>query len=310
MHRVGGGDDAANASVGVAEVPAGQPLSGAAFFEEFVARRRPVVARGRVRSWRAIDLWDPAFFARVAGQLEVPVKTGDVTLGASERRLLSVYAGELQEYETALHLNEVASGTLPYLHDVPIFHLLPQLASDVSSFPAEYFPGWYHDGILRYAQFFMSGTGSRTPLHFDTLCTHNLFFQIYGRKRFILIPPSQKKYCYMRGWRWSAVNASAPDTDRYPEYRKTTPVVVELEPGDMLYIPSETLHEVITLSPSISFNIDWHTRGTAIRGVLSGLRGAPGGNVFYNLLIFLGVCLGVPSALLFHYYKSYLSYIS
>ena len=164
--------------------------------------------------------------------------------------------------------------------------------------------------ILRYAQFFMSATGSRTPLHFDTLCTHNLFFQIHGRKRFILIPPSQRRYCYMQGWRWSAVDASAPDERRHPLFRQATPSVVELEPGDMLFMPSETLHEVVTLTPSISFNIDWHTPRSVLRGLLSGLRGAPRENVFYNLLVTLGVCFRVPSAWLFPFYRSYLSYLS
>ncbi len=295
---------------GVTEIPAGQPLSGPAFFERFVARRSPVVVRGRVRSWPAVERWDPAWFARTAGELEVPVKTGNVALGSRELRRLADHVRQLHAYEEALRRNDAAPGSFPYLHDVPIFHLIPALEADVSPFPVEYFPSWYHDGILRYAQFFMSATGSRTPLHFDTLCTHNLFFQIHGRKRFILIPPSQRRYCYMRGWRWSAVDASAPDERLHPLFRQATPSVLELEPGDMLYMPSETLHEVVTLTPSISFNIDWHTPRSAVRGLLSGLRGAPRENVLYNLVVALGVCLRVPSTWLFPFYRSYLSYIS
>jgi hypothetical protein len=295
---------------GIAEIPSGEPLQAAAFFQEFVLPGKPVLVRGSIRAWNAISRWNPAFFSTVAGRLEVPVKVGNIALGRSDRLRLETYVEQLNEYESALSRNEVAPGSLPYLHDVPIFHRIPQLAADVVPFPTEYFPRWYHRDILRYAQFFMSGTGSRTPLHFDTLCTQNLFFQIYGRKRFILIPASQKEYCYMQGWRWSAVNAADPDYDRHPLYRNSTPTVVDVEAGDMLYIPSGTLHEVVTLSPSISFNIDWHTPRTAVRGILSGFRGAPRENVYYNSLIALGVCLHVPADWLFRYYRSYLSYIS
>jgi hypothetical protein len=295
---------------GIAEVPAGEPLPASTFFQEFVAHGRALLVRARTGHWNAIATWSPAFLAAIAGELEVPVKTGDIALGRTERLRLGDYVERLQAYDAALARGDATPGTFPYLHDIPLFHLVPRLAADVSPFPTEYFPRWYHAGILRYAQFFMSATGSRTPLHFDTLCTNNLFFQVHGRKRFILISASQKRHCYMRGWRWSAVNASQPDYHAHPQFRHVTPTVVDIEPGDMLFIPSCTLHEVITLSPSISFNVDWHTPATALRGVLSGLRGAPLQNVFYNLLIASGVCLRVPADWLFPYYRSYLSYIS
>ena len=294
----------------IGEIAAGQELSGATFLEDYVTPGKPVLVKGAVRGWEAVKRWEPAYFSEIGGDLEVPVKMADVVKGQTVQMRLRDYVSALYEYESESGRSETASGTYPYLHDIPVFHLIPELAEDVSPFPTEYFPRWYHRNILDYAQFFMSATGSKTPLHFDTLQTHNLFFQIHGRKEFILIPGSQKDLCYMRGWRWSAVDASCPDYDRYPRFRHATPTTVVVDPGDMLFMPSGTLHEVTTLSPSVSFNIDWHTPGTAIKGVLSGLHGAPRDNVYYNTMIALGLCLHVPSTWVFPYYKSYLSYIS
>lgn len=292
------------------EIETRESLSAAAFEEEFVTPGRPVLLRGAVSAWKAIGTWEPTYFAERAGDLTVTVKTGDVASGETARLPLRDYVVGLYEYERALRGGEVTTGSYPYLHDIPVFHLVPELVADVSPFPVQYFPRWYRRNVLAFAQFFMSATGSKTPLHFDTLLTHNLFFQVHGKKRFILVPADQTDRCYMRGWRWSEVDATHPDLDRFPLFGQTTPASITVEPGDMLFMPSGTLHEVVTLTPSVSFNVDWHTKRTALTGVLSGLRGAPGGNVYYNALIALGVALHVPETLIFPFYKSYLSYIS
>jgi ribosomal protein L16 Arg81 hydroxylase len=285
-------------------------LTAESFYERFVIPGRPVLIKGAVRHWKALDKWNPVFFKTAAGSLELPVKTDDVSKGKTTEMMLGAYVSALLEYESMLVRGEVESGTFPYLHDVPIFHLMPGLAKDVEPFPLEYFPKWYHNHILRYAQFFMSATGSITPLHFDTLYTHNLFFQVYGTKQFILIPAGQKKFCYMQGWRWAQVKASMPDYVRYPRFQQANPVRLTIEPGDMLFMPSGTLHEVKTLCPSISFNIDWHTPKTALKGLMSGLKGAPLENVYYNALICASLCLKVSPERIFPFYRPYLSYIS
>jgi hypothetical protein len=156
----------------------------------------------------------------------------------------------------------------------------------------------------------MGGNHSLTPLHFDTLYTHNLFFQIVGRKKFLLIPGKQKKFCYIYNWRWSPVDPVSPDYAAYPLFEKAACMEVILEPGDVLYIPPGMLHQVHGLSFSISFNIDWHTGRSVTQGLFSFLRGAPGTNIYYNFLIALGLFFRIPSKYILPYYKSYLNYIS
>jgi hypothetical protein len=278
------------------------------FYSEFVDRGRPVVIQGLTAGWRALD-WNPDRFRGPEYARPLPVKRGNVAEGKRESVPLADYVQSLEDFEA-----RTAAGEEPlspgYMHDVPLFHVFPSLQEDVDPFPLELLPKWYWRNWSAYTQYFMGPGGSQTPLHFDTLLTHNLFFHLTGRKRFILIPADQLELCYPDGWRWARFDPSSPDYEEFPRAAETTPIEVVLEPGEILYMPPGTLHHVINLTTSISFNIDWHTPGSALRGVTSVGRGAPVTNGYYNLLCFLGVGLRVPSRLLFPLYRSYLSYVS
>lgn len=283
-------------------------LSSESFHRDFVNRGRPVVISGLMSQWRALHKWDEDYFNSIPGNVKINAKVGDVSRGELKPYLLGDYVKMITDHEAQIN-NGLTPPNPPYLHDVPLFHLVPALRKDIEPFPLHLFPKWYWNNFQNYIQFFMGYTGSLTPLHFDTLCTHNLFFQVAGRKRFILIEPEAKNLCYMEGWRWSKFNPSAPDFNKFPKAVGLKPMVAELGPGDTLYIPSGMLHQVHGLSYSISFNIDWHTKKSALTGMLSFLKGAPAMNGIYNSLIFSGL-MGIPSKYIFPHYKSYLNYVS
>ena len=278
------------------------------FYGDFVAKRKPVVIRNLTSSWRALE-WNLEYFRSYVGGVKLAVKLGDISQGIRENMLLKDYIELLERYEARLEAGEDVEKP-GYLHDVPFFHAFPALKSDAEPFPLQLFPKWYWSNWQRYVQFFMGPTGSITPLHFDTLGTNNLFFQVVGKKRFILIPAEQKEYCYMRNWRWARFDPSAPDFDAFPLAAATTPVSVVIKPGEILYIPPGTLHHVEALSLSISFNIDWHTAETARQGLIMSFNGAPWQNMYYNLLSWLGLGFGISEKYIFPYYKSYLNYVS
>jgi len=277
------------------------------FYREFVAKRKPVVIHNMMSEWRARS-WSPEYFKH-GYSTRLPVKQGNVADGQLETVSLSSYAELLERYEAQLQ-----AGSAPerpgYLHDVPLFRVIPALRSDVEPFPLHLFPRWYRQNWPNYVQFFMGPTGSVTPLHFDTLLTNNLFFQVAGRKRFVLIPDDQRGLCYTYNWRWAQFDPTAPDFAKFPLAERVTPAAVVLEPGDILYMPPGTLHHVTSLSLTISFNIDWHTAASAARGMTSVARGAPRKNGYYNLVSLLGVGLGIPDRYLYPLYKSYLTYVS
>lgn len=284
------------------------PLDRTDFYGEFVAKGRPVVMEKVTADWRALE-WTPAFFRGIGHSTRLAIKQGNVADGRRESLPLADYIDALDEHEARVQARQPVQRP-GYLHDVPLFRFFPDLMADVAPFPLHLLPDWYRPNWSEYTQHLIGPTGSVTPLHFDTLLTNNLFFHLSGRKQFTLIPAEQRDLCYPHGWRWARFDPTAPDFEACPLAGQVSPVAVVLKPGDVLYMPPGTLHHVTNLSLSISFNIDWHTAGSACRGVASVLRGAPLKNGYYNLLSYLGLGLGVPERLVFRFYRSYLTYVS
>ncbi|MEQ8906430.1 cupin-like domain-containing protein [Ekhidna sp.] len=282
-----------------------QHLGRDRLYKEFVEKQRPVLIKGMMKDWPAVDKWNLEFFSNLSSDHKLPVKVGDVSKGEKKTMTLAEYSDCLIEF-TKSNSPELP----PYLHDVPIFLLIPELRSDITSFPVEYLSRWYRNRWWEFVQFFMGSKGSLTPLHFDTLVTHNLFFQVTGSKLFYLIDSRYKNQCYMNSWRWSDVDVQHPDFEKFPSFANVKVEKALVESGDILYIPPGTLHQVHGLSNSVSFNIDWHTKKSVWTGLLSGFRGAPSQNVYYNYIVALGLFLGIPSNKLFSFYQSYLNYVS
>ena len=157
-------------------------LSSRDFHELFVKKRRPVVMSGMMKTWPALK-WTPFSLGECAPDLMVNVKVGDVSEGRREMVRLSEYMKTVTDYVAGR-----IQARPPYLHDIPLFYQVPKLAEDTQPFLEEFLPRWYRPNWQNFVQFFMSLPEAITPLHFDTLTTHNLFFQVSGRKRWILIP--------------------------------------------------------------------------------------------------------------------------
>ena len=274
------------------------------FHSDYVARGKPVLI-ARHERWKADLTWSPDYFAQIAPNLSVPVKEYRTSGIHQSLWTFTAYADFLRATEGEMHSRDTV---LPYCHDIPIFTLVPEVLADVSPFPAEYLPAYYRPEWWRYVQFFMGPSHSLTPLHFDTLLTHNLFFQIYGTKRFTIYPRSDARYCSRRGWRWFDFDPEHPDYERLPQSRHATPHEVLVGPGDILYLPPGTLHHVRSLGTSISFNIDFHTRSSAVKSLLGPLRGMPRESLYYNALMTLGV-FGAPEPWVYRHYKPYLGYV-
>ncbi|WP_245316744.1 cupin-like domain-containing protein [Bradyrhizobium manausense] len=289
-------------------VPTVKHISERDFAENYVDPTRPVLLGGGCSDWAACKRWSPDYFDQVAGYLAVKVKT-------LESGRIEVSTWRLADY--ARFLIEQAPGAgppsgaeLPYCHDIPLLGMVQSLAEDCQPFPAAFLSPSYRQHWWRYSQFFMGPVGTVTPLHFDSLLSHNLFFQIYGAKRFTIIPPSQVVFCARRGWRWFDVDPEQPDYVSFPQYRQVTPVVVNVSAGDVLYMPPGTLHHVRSLSTSISFNIDWHTERSVLDALAQSSNGMPTEVVHYNAVAALAVIAKIPEAITFPLYQPYLSYVN
>jgi Cupin-like domain len=285
-------------------------LSREELYESYIGKKSVVIS-GLTEDWPAVSLWDGNYFRELAGNLRVKVKPGYIPKGETEFLDLDRYVQIVDGYEREIR----EGGELPpeppaYLHDIPMLAMLPRLVEDVKPFPVDFLPRWYRPQWWRFAQFFFGPTHSLTPLHFDTLGTHNLFFQVRGRKRFIIISSEDRERCYLYSWRWAAVDPEHPDFQKHPLFEKVQPQEALLGPGDVLYMPPGTLHHVRGLDMTISFNIDWHTRRSAYSGMAGVLRGMPWKNFYYNAVAAFGLTTGISSKTLYPLYRSYLDYIS
>jgi len=278
-------------------------------FHAVYAGRRPVVVRGGVAGMPAVSTWSAGHLGEVAPDVRVRVKVGTISDGHTDEVRLADYARQLAEWEARIAESDDPGEPPGYLHDVPLLSMIPALRHDLEPFPVGFFPPFFRDRWWEFTQFFVGPSRALTPLHFDTLLTHNLFFQLHGTKRFVMVPDAERDKCYTYDWRWAAVDPDTPDLGQHPAFRDATVLTCDVHAGDLFYMPPGTLHKVTSLAPSISFNIDWHDRTSALRGITAIRHGMPLRNLRYNVLFALGVA-GVPRSLVLPGLRSYYSYIS
>ena len=126
------------------------------------------------------------------------------------------------------------------------------------------FPGFRQDNDLSLQDLkplvsIWMGNRTRIAAHFDI--PDNIACVVAGHRRFTLFPPEQLANLYVgpldftpAGQAISMVDFHHPDYQRYPLFRKAeeAALVVDLTPGDAVYIPSMWWHHVESLD---SFNI-------------------------------------------------------
>jgi ribosomal protein L16 Arg81 hydroxylase len=277
-------------------------------FKKLFLNKKPVIYRNQLKSWPAVSKWKPEYFSDKCGSIPIVAKTFSNKSVQVQQMSMSEYVEMVNCFKAENEGNSDKIG--PYCHDIPIFTLANHLTEDIGKFPSEVLPDWYGKNWSRYVQFFMSPKGSVTPLHFDTLITSNLFFQITGNKRFTILTSENSKSCYRRDWRWFDVDPEKIDLNRYPKFKDAQVNSVEVNAGDMFYMPPGMLHHVRSLNDCISFNIDFHTITSVLKSFLSIPKGMPKQNIYYNYLSFKALLNKSDGDKVFERYKNYLNYIS
>ncbi|MCP1468615.1 ribosomal protein L16 Arg81 hydroxylase [Sphingobium sp. OAS761] len=211
-------------------------LSGDEFLDNFYAPGRPVLIKGAMAGWPALDRWTPDYLAERIGDAEVEFQGGRKSAADYEIRkdrhrrrapfrtfIDMVRDGGNDAYLTAYNSARNAPALAP-LHD-DLGHLDAYLTRA---------PGMVWIG----------GAATFTQLHFDL--TNNLLAQVTGTKQVILVPPSQTgRLAHHRHVFSDVVDLTDPARlAQFPKARDVPRYEVRLTPGDLLFIPIGWWHQV------------------------------------------------------------------
>ncbi|MDP9340426.1 MAG: cupin-like domain-containing protein [Acidobacteriota bacterium] len=263
-----------------AEIEHREKLSYEEFARDYLYANKPVVITDALKGWKAVERWSPEFFKREFGTMKFSLP--EKAQGKSEYKSHGKGANEV-EYTMESFIDRVLGSTeenpAPYFRNQILYDLFPTLKQDIQPLPEYFEPNWLPDRYLvKYVgevlnrgaalEIYIGGQGGAFPvLHYDGAGAHAFLMQVYGRKKFIIYPPSQEKFLYPSPEKenLSLINSvDNPDLMKFPLFAQAEPTVFILEPGEMLFIPSHWWHTTKMLTPSISISANvvnqsnWH----------------------------------------------------
>lgn len=248
-------------STGLASVPPGAGVGGLpryelpsldAFARECFQPRAPAVLLGVLDGWPALTRWrDLHYLIDVAGERTVPVEVGAHYLADGWNQQLMPLERFLR---TCIHAADSADSR-GYLAQHDVFEQAPALRRDFTAPDYVCLGG----GELRACNAWLGPAGTVTPLHTDP--HHNLLCQVVGVKHARLYAPQHGAALYPHAappfTNSSRVNAFAPDDVRFPRFAGAPFVDVDLQPGEVLYIPPGWWHTLVARTSSFSVSFWW-----------------------------------------------------
>ena len=239
------------------------------FLREVVPGYEPVVLRGQVSAWPAVEAGrrGPRAIADYIAAFDCG-RPADVMIGAPTIGGRFFYSDDMRGFNfrrEAVPLRELLSKLLELEGDA----LAPALYAGAAAAP-EHLPGW--EAANRLALPVQSATAriwignrARASTHYDV--SHNVACVVAGRRRFVVFPPQQIANLYvgpleftMAGQPTSMVDVDRPDFARFPRFAEALrhALVAELAPGDAIFIPSLWWHDVTALEPlNVLINYWW-----------------------------------------------------
>ncbi|ROQ21130.1 cupin-like protein [Marinimicrobium koreense] len=241
------------------------------FITEIAPRFEPAILRGYTQDWPAVT--HALKSQQALREYLVGFSRGEpieLFLGAPEIGGRFSYDEHLQgfnfvrrkdHFETALQrlqrMEDDANPPAFYIGATAIPHTLPGLERDNTMNLVD----------ERVPPNIWIGNRTTIPTHYDV--SDNLACVVAGRRRFTLFPPEQVRNLYVgpidftpAGQPISLVDPYQPDLERFPKFAEAMPTarVAELEPGDVLYIPSLWWHQVESLARfNVLINYWWET---------------------------------------------------
>ncbi|MGH8127504.1 MAG: cupin-like domain-containing protein [Gammaproteobacteria bacterium] len=236
-------------------IPHERSLDVATFTEHYRKPRKPVFLDNAMLGWSAVGKITPEYLRR-----QYPDKIVHAGSPSTDYRMADIM--DLIEASTPERPS-------PYPCTMQLVAEIPELIADLPLRFEHSLPHRQNNPLLLSRLFnpytncptlFFSGDGCDYPiLHYDIKDMHTWVCQLYGTKEYVLYPPGQDQYLYVKPdepAESEVVNAYNPDFERYPLLRKAKSVRVTLMAGDVMFMPCHWWHVTRTHGGSISFNFD------------------------------------------------------
>ncbi len=221
-------------------------IPGETFFETFYATNTPVIVEGFADAWPARTRWTPDYFRTRYGDVDVAVTTDRLsdpdydmnTTDHTETMPMGAYVDRVLATAPTNDLYMVANNR--NLENPALASLMDDVVYRDDYFKPE---GWRGCTAL-----WIGPAGTVTPFHHDTC--NILFVQLYGTKRFTLVPPTETRLLDGARSMYAAIDPESPAMEAHcPDAVVKT---VDVGPGEALFIPIGWWHHVRALDVSVS----------------------------------------------------------
>jgi hypothetical protein len=222
-------------------------LSRAQFLRRYYAPNKPVILTGLLEHSKATQRWTPEYIAEACGDMQVEVMAGRdadprYEIKSDVHRTTTTLSRYIEEI--------VAAGPSNDRYLVANNHFFDHPDAKVLLTEVPPLPEYLDLGQPKGRVFFWFGpAGTVTPLHHDVM--NVLVAMIRGRKRFTLFSPDETPLLYNDIAVYSEVDPENPDFERHPLFRHAHPIVVDVEAGEVLFLPVGWWHHVRSLDLSM-----------------------------------------------------------
>lgn len=215
--------------------------------EHFTASQTtPCIFSKGIEEWPALKKWDPQFFKKKFGNLEV-------ILNYNLPDLISPYLHQAAGYFKTMSLAD----SIDFIAENDRCYIAQQEITDFVGLDLDFnffniVPKSEHKKTT-YNSLWI-GKNTRSGLHYDY--NDNFLVQIYGIKKVFLVAPEETKYLYPlpENFTKTQVSPLEPDFKKFPKFKKATIWTGEIKPGEVLYIPRGWFHYIYSPNESISLN--------------------------------------------------------
>jgi lysine-specific demethylase 8 len=241
-----------------------EPASGdELLIQHCVCDQTPFLLCNGASEWPAIRGWSWDYLKTRIGQQTIsvfprfdPTCPGPVSDGVKVEMTFSDY------------IDRIIAGTaseLGYVTQHEMLGALPRLLPDIS------IPKLVPLPLLLEINLWLAFAGKVTPLHFDFY--HTALVQVIGRKKVFLAAPTEyERLDFFEPGSRSERRSRSPLS--LQEFAKSELYEVELQPGDLLFIPAFWAHETRAMDSSVGVSFWW-------RAELAMVLGCPGLSVAF-----------------------------